>query len=282
MPCSTRSCASRRSAHRRFNLGLAEIERRRLIQTIEYYRIQHAQYEDDPRGRPTPHQFEVAFGGETREFPFLEIGRGSRVVRLRGKIDRIDVVDGPHGRGFRVIDYKSGTGPSASDVDAARMLQLPLYAMAVERLGLAEAGLVMSDVGYWALRTRDTGRSPSRTGRRRRRRSSPMSASWSPGCGRGSSWWIRRSTAARASASSARSAGSARPGWRPSTTTARPRRAGHRAVALDGRQGTPRRGCRHGRCAMSVALTDQQQMALEVPDASVALSAGAAAARPWC
>ena len=108
--------------------------------------------EDDPRGRPTPHQFEVAFGGETREFPFLEIGRGSRVVRLRGKIDRIDVVDGPLGRGFRVIDYKSGSGPSTSDVIAARMLQLPLYAMAVERLGLAEEGLVMSDVGYWALR----------------------------------------------------------------------------------------------------------------------------------
>ena len=90
--------------------------------------------------------------GRPGEFPFLEIGRGSRVVRLQGKIDRIDVVDGPQGRGFRVIDYKSGSGPSTSDVSSARMLQLPLYAMAVERLGLAEAGLVMSDVGYWALR----------------------------------------------------------------------------------------------------------------------------------
>src|SRR5262249_53960629 len=56
------------------------------------------------------------------------------------------------GRGFRVIDYKSRHGPSANDVRRARLLQLPLYAMAVERIILAEDGLTLHDVGYWALR----------------------------------------------------------------------------------------------------------------------------------
>jgi RecB family exonuclease len=134
------------------DLGLREIDRRRLIQTLRFYRVQHLKYESDPSGRPMPHRFEVAFGEERSGIPSLEIGRGIRAVRLQGKIDRIDIVEGPQGRGFRVIDYKSGHGPSVSDVRGARRLQLQLYAMAVERLGLAEQGLGLQDVGYWALR----------------------------------------------------------------------------------------------------------------------------------
>jgi ATP-dependent helicase/nuclease subunit B len=136
------------------DLGLAEIERRRLAQTLQRYGVQHRHYEGDPRGRPNPHRFEVAFGKEEsyQSYSYLEIGRGARAVRLQGKIDRIDIVDGPDGRGFRVIDYKSGNGPSTNDVRQARLLQLPLYAMAVERIILAEEGLPLRDVGYWALR----------------------------------------------------------------------------------------------------------------------------------
>ena len=134
-------------------LGLAEIERRRLGQTIERYRFQHQSYAGDASGRPVPLRFEVTFGEETGEsHAYLEIGRGKRSVRLRGKIDRIDLVEGPEGRGFRVIDYKSGPGPATSDVRRARLLQLPLYAMAVERIILAGEDLGLSDVGYWALR----------------------------------------------------------------------------------------------------------------------------------
>ena len=132
-------------------LGLAEIERRRLIQTLQLYRVQHRQYEGGSLARPVPHAFEVTFGDD-ENFPFLEIGQGRRAVRLSGKIDRIDLVDGPDGPGFRVIDYKSGHGPSKEEVRQARMLQLPLYAMAVERSGLAGDGRTLRDVGYWALR----------------------------------------------------------------------------------------------------------------------------------
>jgi RecB family exonuclease len=134
------------------DLGLVEIERRRLIQTIARYLVQHREYESDPQARPIPHLFEVAFGQDDSEHPHLEIGRGPRLVRLQGKIDRIDLVETPEGRGFRVIDYKSGAGPAATEVRKARLLQLPLYAMAVERIILAEAALTLRDVGYWALR----------------------------------------------------------------------------------------------------------------------------------
>jgi ATP-dependent helicase/nuclease subunit B len=134
------------------DLGLAEIERRRLIQTIERYVVQLRDYESDPGARAIPHLFEVEFGKEDPQRPHLEIGRGQRTVRLQGKIDRIDLVESPEGRGFRVIDYKSGAGPSTTDVSQARLLQLPLYAMAVERIILAQQALSLRDVGYWALR----------------------------------------------------------------------------------------------------------------------------------
>jgi RecB family exonuclease len=136
------------------DLGLAEIERRRLVQTVERYVVQNRRYASDPRGRPIPHRFEVSFGDEESEHSYshLEIGSGATAVRLQGKIDRIDLVEGPEGRGFRVIDYKSGHGPSSNDVRQARMLQLPLYAMAVERIILAGEDLTLHDVGYWTLR----------------------------------------------------------------------------------------------------------------------------------
>jgi RecB family exonuclease len=133
-------------------LGLVEIERRRLIQTMERYVVQLREYEGDGNGRPIPHLFEVEFGEEDSRHPYLELGRGPGLVRLQGKIDRIDLVDSPEGRGFRVIDYKSGAGPSATEVRKARLLQLPLYAMAVERIILADEHVRLRDVGYWALR----------------------------------------------------------------------------------------------------------------------------------
>ena len=134
------------------DLGLAEIERRRLIQTMERYVEQLRAYDNDPSARAIPHLFEVEFGDDDSLHPYLEIGRGPRMVRLQGKIDRIDLVDTPEGRGFRVIDYKSGAGPSPTEVRKARMLQLPLYAMAVEQIILREQALTLRDVGYWALR----------------------------------------------------------------------------------------------------------------------------------
>ena len=52
---------------------------------------------------------------------------------------------------FRVIDYKTGSIPSAHKMAAGLALQLPLYAMAVER-ALADENARPVDAGYWALR----------------------------------------------------------------------------------------------------------------------------------
>jgi RecB family exonuclease len=62
------------------------------------------------------HRFEGAFT--------IETGEGPRVVQLRGKADRVDLLaDGT----FRLIDYKLGWPP-----DRNRALQLPIYALLAE------------------------------------------------------------------------------------------------------------------------------------------------------
>jgi ATP-dependent helicase/DNAse subunit B len=58
--------------------------------------------------------------------------------------------DGPR---FRVIDYKSGSVPAVSEVRQGVMLQLPLYAMAVQRLLYTEEQAGLFDLGYWSLRS---------------------------------------------------------------------------------------------------------------------------------
>ncbi len=58
-------------------------------------------------------EFTIAAGGE------------SRTVRLRGKADRVDLLE--DGR-FRLVDYKNGRAP-----DPAQTIQLPIYAVCVQQ-----------------------------------------------------------------------------------------------------------------------------------------------------
>ncbi len=141
---------SDRSRMSELDVGLKEIERRRLERVVHRYARQHRAYEELPRGRPQPLRFEVEFGQpDDASPPSLELGEGA--VRLQGKIDRIDLVHALEGTGFRVIDYKTGACPSKKSVHQALYLQLPLYALAVERLGLVDAGATLHDVGYWGI-----------------------------------------------------------------------------------------------------------------------------------
>lgn len=137
--------------------GLDEIERRRLVRTIRRYVRQHESYETaNEAARPLPHRFEVVFGlehSDPHSYPGLTLGDGSAAVRLQGKIDRIDLVPAAGQAGFRVIDYKSGSCPSKKDVKASIYLQLPLYALAVERVVLDPGEAALHDVGYWGLAT---------------------------------------------------------------------------------------------------------------------------------
>ena len=54
-------------------------------------------------------------------------------VRLRGRIDRIDLALGDE-PGYQVIDYKSGGGPTPKDMAAGTSFQLPVYLWAAEAL----------------------------------------------------------------------------------------------------------------------------------------------------
>ena len=210
----------------------------------------------------------------------LEIGEGERTIRLRGRIDRIDVAETPEGSRFRVIDYKSGSVPSSTDVKHGEMLQLPLYAMAVERLLFQDGAAGLFDLGYWSLKKdgfkpiafaswdedQKALRGP-RAGPGRRA---------SPGRLRGP---VAERRIARATAITGASAGSARSAAPRSSRAEpagaeRPDAAGHEGIR-GGETGGRRGGTMTAKAQASGRLTDEQRDALEVKDESVALGAGA-------
>jgi len=87
-----------------------------------------------------PQAFEVSFGlpvapgeADAASVPnAVAIPLGEETLRLRGRVDRVDVM--PGGR-FMITDYKTGAShPVLKDIVAGRALQLPLYVRAVETL----------------------------------------------------------------------------------------------------------------------------------------------------
>lgn len=91
----------------------------------------------------SPEVFEAHFGLQGQ--PALELRTPAGTLRLRGLIDRVD----RQGERLRVIDYKTGSshqGPQ--DLLDGRRLQLPIYALAAEALGM---GRVVEGF-YWQLR----------------------------------------------------------------------------------------------------------------------------------
>jgi RecB family exonuclease len=133
-------------------LGLKEIERGRLKRTMSHYVLQRYAYAQAGEQQTAPHRFELIFGEEDSDYPMLELAQAGRTVNLRGRIDRIDLVQTPDGPAFRVIDYKSGSVPTSTAVKHGEMVQLPLYAMAVQQLLEGDELVGMFDMGYWSLR----------------------------------------------------------------------------------------------------------------------------------
>ena len=133
--------------------GLRAIEAERMVRAGLAYAEQYRNYADSHGRGLTPDRFEYAFGTEAvGAGPPLVLGEGPAQVRLQGMIDRIDVAAHPSGLLFRVIDYKTGSTPGKPKLEKGLALQLPLYAMAIER-ALPEALRPRAlDAGYWALR----------------------------------------------------------------------------------------------------------------------------------
>jgi RecB family exonuclease len=112
--------------------------RRRLHADLERY-LEHAAQAESPL---EPSELELGFGfaedddrGEGSNLPALDLGGG---VKLRGRIDRVDVDEG--GRAV-VYDYKGSRAPAGARWLKDGNLQVALYMLAVEGLlGLTVVG----------------------------------------------------------------------------------------------------------------------------------------------
>ena len=133
---------------------LREIDARRTAKAMAHYVAQFRSYGQGPGKGAVPHRFEVKFGQPDKpdSLPVLTIGESSAAVSLQGVIDRIDLVAKDGRVGFRVIDYKTGSHPGRIDVHSGLASQLPLYAMAVERLIGEEGEHHFDGAGYWSLK----------------------------------------------------------------------------------------------------------------------------------
>ena len=135
---------------------LKEIGDRRTGKALARYVGQFRAYVGRDEAMPSPHRFEVAFGQEDGENPsnslaYLAIGEAETQVKLQGKIDRIDLFLKDGKLLFRVIDYKTGSSPSGKDVLSGLASQLPLYALAVERLIFPTGEYEFGETGYWSM-----------------------------------------------------------------------------------------------------------------------------------
>jgi ATP-dependent helicase/DNAse subunit B len=146
--------------------ALDVIDRRLVEQWIAGYPMQFSQYRESFVGfnsPPAPAHFEVSFGPvegpeEESSDPLsnpaaYELTYGGLTIRLSGRVDRIDVglIEGRVV--FNVMDYKTGKSGyfRLSDIEECRKLQLPLYAMAVQDLLLADQNAIPWQAGYWHI-----------------------------------------------------------------------------------------------------------------------------------
>jgi ATP-dependent helicase/nuclease subunit B len=143
------------------------IDHRLIEHWIGRYLDQHLKYDEafkDLDRRPTPTHFEVSFGPAKDDENADEADPLSKprayeltcngvTIRLSGRVDRIDLglVDGQVV--FNVLDYKTTSSSyfRPQDIPNCKALQLPLYAMAVQDLLLADKNAVPWHGGYWHI-----------------------------------------------------------------------------------------------------------------------------------
>jgi RecB family exonuclease len=153
--------------------ALREVDRRLLSQWLANYYVQHQKYdelwtENDEPLRPA--HFEISFGPAT-DFLVeeesvqvagdqlattapLELRRDGESLFFRGRVDRVDLGKVAGQEVFNVVDYKSGSKYrlTPESISAGETLQLPLYALAIEQLLLADRGVVAWQASYWQVK----------------------------------------------------------------------------------------------------------------------------------
>jgi ATP-dependent helicase/DNAse subunit B len=128
------------------------------------YRQQHQKYDESQQRRgamPLPKWFELGFGptrhqagvDSTSQAQPLALRRGDGVVKISGRIDRVDVLeDGPQTL-FAVVDYKSGGSKRVlAHIKDEVALQLQLYALAVEQLFFPDRAATPAQAAYWFVK----------------------------------------------------------------------------------------------------------------------------------
>jgi ATP-dependent helicase/nuclease subunit B len=140
--------------------ALGEINRRIISKWLAGYRDQHQRYDklwesyDAPL---VPEFYEVSFGKSKHRQDSLsideplEFSAGKDIIRVSGRIDRIDTGIIAQQVIFNVLDYKTGGYIKFSPEDVARgtALQLPLYALAGAELLLNDRDAIPWQAGYW-------------------------------------------------------------------------------------------------------------------------------------
>jgi ATP-dependent helicase/DNAse subunit B len=153
--------------------ALREVDRRVLSQWLMNYYEQHQHYDDAcmASGVPfRPAHFEVEFGPEyaavddeaglhvesdkLRTSQPLELKVADQTIRISGRIDRVDLGQIAGQAVFHVIDYKSSTKVDFKPemIASGERLQLPLYALALEQLLLADRGAIPWRASYWLVK----------------------------------------------------------------------------------------------------------------------------------
>ena len=86
--------------------------------------------------------------------PPIQFGRGETAVNLRGRIDRVDVGKFEGHPAYVVIDYKTGKPPVVKHAEliTGRSIQLVIYLLSINRLGLAGPNAVPFQMGFWGLK----------------------------------------------------------------------------------------------------------------------------------
>ena len=134
--------------------GLAEIRTDDLKTNVARFLNQARKFDAQAADGLWPEFAEWNFGEADSKAPPLVLGAGDDRVVLQGRVDRVDVAEGPGGVRFRIIDYKTGKGHGTRDFLDGIALQLPLYAMAFANWKRADQNAEALPVGYgyWSLK----------------------------------------------------------------------------------------------------------------------------------
>jgi ATP-dependent helicase/DNAse subunit B len=156
----------RATPHYGVEAALVELDRRQIVEWGPRYHAEHGKYDaawsqlDAPLaptylewrfGPPRSDESEFEDPRSTAE-PFL-LDVGKELIRITGRVDRIDVGQSAGRSVYSVIDYKSGRRPSLSKekIATGQRLQPALYVMAAQALLFADEAATPLYAGYWSM-----------------------------------------------------------------------------------------------------------------------------------